>query len=72
VDAGRLARGIIRAFDGATFRASVEIVGSREVVLADVQVSKGLAAAAVTVGASCAVAFLSEHDPKDVVVIAVM
>ncbi len=64
-------RGVVTAFDGATYRASVQLVGSREISLADLPVSKGLAAGSVAVGASCAVLFLSQHDPKDVVVVAV-
>ena len=64
-------RGMVTAFDGGTYRASVQLAGSREVSLPDVPVSTGLAAGGVAVGASCAVLFLSQHDPKDVVVVAV-
>ena len=64
-------RGVVTAFDQGTYRAAVQLVGSREVTLTEVPVNKGLTAAAVTVGSSCAVVFLSPHDPKDVVVVAV-
>ena len=64
-------RGVVTAFDASTYRASVQLTGSREITLADVPVSKGLASASVAVGCQCVAVFLSEHDPKDVIVVAV-
>jgi len=64
-------RGVVTAFDISTSRASVQLSGSREIALTDVVVSKGLAAGSVAVGSQCLAVFLSQHDPKDVIVVAV-
>jgi hypothetical protein len=65
-------KGLIRAFDGDTHTATVQMAGSLSVWLEGVPVSRGIPAGEMAVGRACAVLFLDESNPQDAVVVAVM
>ena len=64
-------KGVIRAFDGVAYTATVQIAGSLSVWLEGVPVSRGIPSAEMVVGRNCAVVFLDESNPQDAVVTAV-
>lgn len=64
-------KGMIRAFDGVTHTAAVQIAGSLSVWLEGVPVSRGIPAGEMVVGRPCAVLFLDESNPDDAVIVAV-
>jgi hypothetical protein len=63
--------GVVKAFDEATYRATVQIAGSDAAWLPGVAVARNLPAAQMMVGRRCAVLFLDETNPDDAVVVAV-
>lgn len=66
-----LRKGTLKDFDAATYTATVQLEGSLTVWLAGLVVARNIAASEMVVGRRCAVAFFSESDPQDGVVIAV-
>jgi hypothetical protein len=66
-----LLRAVVKSFASGTYRASVQVVGSRSAYLDGVAVSRGIPAAEVVVGRACVVVFFEETDPSDAMVIGV-
>lgn len=64
-------KGIVKAFDGGTYTATIQIEGSLSVWLEDVPVSRGIASGEMVTGRNVAVIFLDESNPSDAVVVAV-
>ena len=64
-------RGILRAFDSGTYKASVEIAGSIAVWLTGVPVARNIAAADLVNGRNVAVLFFDPANPNDAVLAAV-
>ncbi|MCS7276932.1 MAG: hypothetical protein NZ695_07965 [Dehalococcoidia bacterium] len=66
-----LVKGVVRGFDSASYRATVQLAGSLAVWLEGVPVARNIPAAQVTVGRGCVVLFFDEANPRDAVVLAV-
>jgi hypothetical protein len=64
-------RGILKGFDSATYKATVQVAGSLSVWLENVAVSRGLPAAEMVAGRSLALLFFDEANPEDAVVVGV-
>ena len=64
-------RGVLRAFDSGTYKASVEIAGSIAVWLTGVPVARNIAAADLVTGRNVAVLFFDPANPNDAVLAAV-
>jgi len=64
-------KGIIKSFDSATYKATVQIAGSLSVWLEGIPVSVSIPATEMVVGRTCAVLFLDESNPNDAIVTAV-
>lgn len=64
-------KGIIRAYDSATHRADVQIVGSHPTRTDGIPVATDIPAADVVAGRQCAVLFLQPSDPDAAVVITI-
>ena len=64
-------RGTVQAFDGATYKATVQLAGSIPTWLAGVRVSRAIPAGEMVAGRGCAVLFLDSANPDEAVVIAV-
>ncbi len=64
-------RGIIQAFNPATWTATVQVLPSQGNYLTNLQVAKHLLAAEIFPGDQCAVLFFDELNPADALVIAV-
>jgi hypothetical protein len=67
----RLRKAVLRSFNSADYKATVQLAGSFKVYLEDVAVARNLPAAEMTSGRKTAVLFFDEHNPKEAVVIAV-
>ncbi len=64
-------RGVLKAFDGGTYKASVQVAGSLAVWLDDVAVSRAISAGEMQAGRSVALVFFDASNPNDGVVVAV-
>ena len=64
-------RGILRGFNGTTYLASVEFVGSWAYTVGSVPVSKAIAAAEMVAGRSVMVAVIDQSDPGSMMVLGV-
>ncbi|MBI4282650.1 MAG: hypothetical protein HY672_04100 [Chloroflexi bacterium] len=64
-------RGVVKAFDVGTYKATVQIEGSLSMWLEGVPVARNIASAEMVAGRSCAVLFFDEANPEDAVLIAV-
>ncbi|MBI4289768.1 MAG: hypothetical protein HY671_15235 [Chloroflexi bacterium] len=64
-------RGIVKGFDAAAYKATVQIGGSLSVWLGDVPVARNIPAAEMVTGRRCAVLFFDETNPQDAVVVGV-
>ncbi len=64
-------KGIIKAFNGETYTATVQEAGSLSVWLGNVPVARNIPEAEMVVGRSCAVIFFDETNPSDAVLVAV-
>jgi hypothetical protein len=64
-------RGVLRAFDSATYTATVQIAGSVATSLPSIAVSRDIAAADMVVGRHVAVLQFDQFNPDDMVVCAV-
>jgi len=64
-------KGILKAFDSATYRATVQIAGSLSVWLENIPTSTAIAAADMVPGRSVAVLSLDPSNPADCIVVAV-
>ncbi|MDP3062961.1 MAG: hypothetical protein Q8O40_07100 [Chloroflexota bacterium] len=64
-------KGVVKAFDAGTYKATVQVAGSLSVWLAGVAVARNIAAGEMVAGRSCAVLFFDAANPQDAVVLAV-
>ena len=64
-------RGILRAFDSGTYRASVEVAGSVASWLTGVPVAKNIASGDMVTGRNVALLLFDASNPNDMVVVAV-
>ncbi len=64
-------RGILRSFNGATYLAAVEFVGSWAFSVGSVPVSRGIAAAELVAGRTVMVAVVDATDPGSMMVLGV-
>ena len=67
----RVAKATLRRFDGASYRATIELPGSRDAYLAGVPVSRGIAAAELVAGRTVAVVFFDPLTPDDAMIVGV-
>jgi hypothetical protein len=63
--------GVLKAFNGGSFLATVQLTGSLTTWLQSVPVSRAIAAADMVVGRKVAVLFFDPTNPADAVVTAV-
>ncbi len=63
--------GVVKAFDGGTYTATVQLTGSLAVWLSDVPVARNIPSAEMVAGRRCAVIFFDASNPQDAVVAAV-
>ncbi len=66
-----LERGVLLAFDGTAYTATVRYAGSISSVVAGVPVSRGIGSAELTAGRRVAVALFASGDPGDAMVVGV-
>ena len=64
-------KGIVKGFNAATYKATVQVAGSLSVWLEGVSVARNISSAEMVVGRECAVIFFDEANPQDAVVVAV-
>jgi hypothetical protein len=64
-------RGVLRAFDSGTYKATVEMAGSIAVWLSGVPVARNIASGELTAGRNVAVLQFDASNPNDAVVAAV-
>jgi hypothetical protein len=64
-------RGILRAFDAGSYKATVEIAGSTAVWLTGIPVARNIASGELTAGRKVAVLFFDASNPNDAVLHAV-
>ncbi|GBD13667.1 hypothetical protein HRbin24_01703 [bacterium HR24] len=67
----RVVRGVVKGFDGASYRATVQVAGSLSVWLEGVPVARNIASSLLTAGRRCVVVFFDETNPQDAAVVAV-
>lgn len=66
-----IAKGILKAFDAGTYTATVQLTGSLVAYIEGVPVSRGIAAAEMVAGRSCALVLFSTSNFADAVLFAV-
>lgn len=64
-------KGIIKGFDGSTYKAVVQIVGSLSVWLGEVIVTRIILSSKITGDRNCSIIFFAPANPSDAVIIAV-
>jgi len=64
-------RGELKAFDGGTYTATVQLAGSLAVWLEGVPVARNIASTELVAGRRCAVLLFDEANPQDAVLVAV-
>jgi hypothetical protein len=64
-------RGILKAFDAASYRATLQLEGSRSSFATDVPVSRGIPPTQLVAGRACVVVFLNPEDATDAMVVGV-
>ena len=64
-------RGELKAFDAATYTATVQVAGSLAVWLEGVPVARNIPTAELVAGRRCAIVFFDEANPQDAVLVAV-
>ena len=64
-------KGIIKAFNGETYTATVQEAGSLSVWLEGIAVARNIPEAEMIVGRNCALVFFTSDNPSDAVLIAV-
>ncbi len=64
-------KGVLKAFDSGTYKATVQVVGSLAVWLEGVPVARHIPAAEMVVGRSCALVFFDGSNPSDAVLHAI-
>ena len=66
-----LKKGTLKAFDAATYKATVQVAGSLSVWLDNVAVARNIPSAEMLAGRTCALVLFDPSNPQDCVVIAV-
>lgn len=61
-------KGILRAFDSASYLASVQLIGSLKVLLSDIPVARNIPAAEMIIGRFVQVTMFDLNNPKDSVI----
>lgn len=64
-------RGILKAFNATTYRATVQVAGSLAVWLEEVPVARNIPAVEMVAGRSCALLLFDLANPQDGVLVAV-
>ena len=64
-------RGTLKAYDAATYTATVQIVGSLALWLTAVPISRAISAGALVNGRTVAVAFFDDDVPTDSMVVGI-
>jgi hypothetical protein len=64
-------RGILKGFDAGSYRATLQIEGSRSSFATNVPVSRGIAPGQLVAGRACVVVFLNPEDADDSMVVGV-
>lgn len=64
-------KGVVKAFDAGTYKATVQVAGSLSVWLSGVAVARNIAVGEMVAGHGCAVLFFDAANPQDAVVVAV-
>lgn len=64
-------KGIVKGFNAATYKATVQVAGSLFVWLEGVSVARNISSSEMVVGRECAVIFFDETNPQDAVLVAV-
>jgi len=67
----RVKKGVLKNFNSSAYTATVQLAGSSKVYLEDVTVAWNLPTAEMTAGRKVALILFDEHNPKEVVVVAV-
>jgi hypothetical protein len=58
-------RAVLKSFDAGTYRATVQIEGSRSAFASSVPVSRAIPSAEMVAGRACVVVFLNPEDATD-------
>lgn len=66
-----LRKAIIRAYNGVTHKADIQLIASLPTVLPSVRVATNIPSSACVIGRECSALFFDLHDPADAVVVAV-
>ena len=64
-------RGIVKAFDSGSYKATVQVAGSLAVWLEGVAVARNIPQAEMVVGRNCVLIFFDETNPGDAVLVGV-
>lgn len=64
-------RGILRSFDSASYKATVEVTGSLATYLSGVPVARNIATAELVAGRKVALLLFDPSNPNDIVLAAV-
>jgi hypothetical protein len=67
----QIRRGVLRAFDSATYTATIEVAGSVATWLGGIAVARSIAASDLVVGRNVALLLFDPSNPDDMVVCAV-
>jgi len=66
-----LRKAILKSFNPGNYTATIQVTGSYTAYLEDIAVARNLPAAEMAVGRKVAVILFDDHNPKEVVVVAV-
>ncbi len=66
-----LLRGTLKSFNAVTYKATVQITGSRQTYLADVPVNRAIPSGEMVAGRTCAILFYDAQTPGDGMVVGV-
>jgi len=67
----RMKKGELKSFNSGNYTATVRLESSYRVYLEDIAVARNLPAAEMITGRKLAILFFDEHNPKEVIVLAV-
>jgi hypothetical protein len=67
----QIRRGVLRAFDSATYTATIEVAGSVATWLGGIAVARNIAASDLVAGRNVALLLFDPSNPDDMVVCAV-
>ncbi|MBI2304695.1 MAG: hypothetical protein HYU86_08130 [Chloroflexi bacterium] len=64
-------RGVVKAFDSNTYRATVQVAGSLPVWLEGVAVARNIPAGEMVAGRYCALIFFNPANPADALLVGI-